>query len=40
MSREQGVLAEKWQRELKVADAEGRFAFAGIMFGVGGRNVS
>jgi len=40
-AQEQGVLArdeaEKWQRELKAADAEGRFTFAGMMFAVMGR---
>ncbi|MCX6682623.1 MAG: hypothetical protein NTY71_06525 [Methanoregula sp.] len=40
-AQEQGVLArdeaEKWQQELKAADAEGRFTFAGMMFAVGGR---
>jgi hypothetical protein len=38
---EQGVLArdeaEQWQRELKAADVEGRFTFAGMMFAVSGR---
>ncbi|MCX5855892.1 MAG: hypothetical protein NTZ24_15215 [Deltaproteobacteria bacterium] len=28
---------EAWQRELKVADTEGRFTFAGMMFAVKGR---
>jgi len=35
-AQEQGVLAqdeiEAWQRELKAADAEGQFTFAGMMF--------
>jgi len=38
---DQGALdrdgAEKWQRELKAADAGGRFTFAGMMFAVEGR---
>ncbi len=38
---EKGVLArdevEHWQRELKDADAKGRFTFAGLMFAVAGR---
>jgi len=29
--------AEKWQRDLKVADAEGRFTFAGMRVAVEGR---
>jgi hypothetical protein len=28
---------EEWQRELKAADAEGWFTFAGMMFAVAGR---
>ncbi|MCX6686748.1 MAG: hypothetical protein NTV10_08985 [Methanoregula sp.] len=40
-AQEQGVLAqdeiEAWQRELKSADAKGRFTFAGMIFGVVGR---
>ena len=38
---DQGALArdevEKWQRELKAADAGGRFMFAGMLFAVEGR---
>jgi hypothetical protein len=37
-AQEKGVLArdmvEQWQRELKAADAEERFTFAGMMFAV------
>jgi len=37
-AEEQGVLARDeivaWQRELKAADAEGRFTFVGMMFAV------
>ena len=40
-AQEEGVLArdeaEKWQRELKSADAKGRFTFAGMIFAVVGR---
>ena len=40
-AQEQGVLAqdevEAWQRELKAADAEGQFTFAGMMCAVEGR---
>jgi ubiquinone/menaquinone biosynthesis C-methylase UbiE len=40
-AQEQGVLArddaERWQRDLKSADAGGRFTFAGMMFAVVGR---
>jgi hypothetical protein len=40
-AREQGVLAggetKTWLRELRAANAEGRFTFAGMMFAVMGR---
>jgi hypothetical protein len=31
---------DQWQREMKAADAEGRFTFAGMMFAVVGKRLS